>query len=216
MLQFAFALSQSMGARFVSWEVSQDAPFLVGKRVAMSLIPRVFAYPFLCIAEDHAFTGGVVAGLRRVWSFFPYLCVLDAHLDLFSSSSLSFPIHRGNFLAYLLEREKFPEDRLLVCSDVAFLRALEEQIATLSPGLLYLSWDIDFGFPEVAHFPGKAVHGCLEDFFTRLALCCRKSNLRFLGGDLVELNPRKVKDPYGLARQVSRCLVPFFMEEECR
>ncbi|MEN3203761.1 MAG: hypothetical protein ABDK87_08590, partial [Atribacterota bacterium] len=73
LLQFAFALSQRIEARFVSWEVSWDAPFLVGKRVATSLIPRVFAHPFLCIAEDHAFTGGVVAGLRRIWSFFPYL-----------------------------------------------------------------------------------------------------------------------------------------------
>ncbi|MEN3203343.1 MAG: hypothetical protein ABDK87_06385, partial [Atribacterota bacterium] len=92
---------------------------------------------------------------------------------------------------------------------------LEERIAALSPGLLYLSWDMDFGFPEVAHFPGKAVHGCLEDFFARLALCCRKNGLRFLGGDLVELNPRKVKDPYELARQVSRCLVPFLAKEGC-
>lgn len=212
--QFALALSRYIKARCIFPEVSPGEPFLVGKRVAANLVPRVFAYPFLCIARDHAFTGGFVAGLVRSLSLFPYLFILDAHLDLFSSPNPSFPIHRGNFLAYLLEREKFPEDRIFVCSDVAAFRELEEKIPTLPPGLFYLSWDVDFGFPEVAYFPGRAPCTHLEDLFARLATACRRGNLRFLGGDLVELNPQKIRDPFGLAFRVSRCLAPFFAEEE--
>lgn len=213
--QFALALSRCIKARCLFPEVSQGAPFLLGKRVAASLVPRVFAYPFLCIAKDHAFTGGFVAGLVRSLSLFPYLLVLDAHLDLFAAKDPSFPVHRGNFLAYLLEREKFPEDRLFVCSDIAAFSEFEEKVASLSPGLFYLSWDMDFGFPEVAYFPGRTPCVHLEDLFARLAMCCRRGNLRFLGGDLVELNPQKIQDPFGLALRVSRCLAPFFAEEEC-
>ncbi|MCS7242195.1 MAG: arginase family protein [Candidatus Caldatribacterium sp.] len=212
--QFALALSRLLKARCVFCEAASGEPFLVGKRVALALVPKVFAYPFFCIAQDHAFTGGFVAGLVRSLSLFPYLFVLDAHLDLFSLPTPSFPVHRGNFLAYLLERERFPEDRLFVCSDGATFRELGKRIATLPPGLFYLSWDVDFGFPEVAYFPGKVPCACLEELFANFAACCRERKFRFLGGDLVELNPKSIRDPLGFAFRVSRCLAPFFMEEE--
>ncbi len=214
LLQVAFSLSRFMKARYVFFKVPQDVPFLVGKRVALDFLPGNFARPFVFVAQDHAFTGGVIAGLIQTFSFFPYLLVLDAHLDLFSSCEASFPIHRGNFLAYLLKRGKFPEDRLLVCSDIEAFDELVQRLSTASPGPLYLSWDVDFGFPEVACFPGKAFWTRLEEFFSALAFHLRKQGLRFFGGDLVELDPGKIHDPLELALRVFRCLLPLLREEE--
>ncbi|MBC7217448.1 MAG: hypothetical protein H5U36_04665 [Candidatus Caldatribacterium sp.] len=216
LFRFALSLGWAFGARPVFSEVLPDESFFAGKRAAATLLPRISVCPFLCVAESHAFTGGMVAGLVENLSFPPYLFVLDAHLDLFSSPQVSFPIHRGNFLAYLLKRKGFPEDHLFVCSDIEALKELEEKLRVLPPRPFYLSWDVDFGFPEVAYFPGRVPSACLEDFFLRLALCCRRRGFHFLGGDLVELNPWKIQSPSSFALRVARYLLPFFREEERR
>lgn len=213
LFRFALALSHFLKAQCEAFPGIQEAPFFLGKQVASCLLPRVFARPFLFVAEDHAFTGGMVAGILRKLSSPLYLLVLDAHLDLFASPSVSFPIHRGNFLTYLLRREGFPEERLCVCSSVEDLDDLEARWSPSSPGLLYLSWDVDFGLPEVAYFPGKTPCTSLEACFARLAHVLRKWGFRFFGGDLVEFDPRKMRDPLGIARRISRCLLLLFSRE---
>jgi arginase family enzyme len=212
LFEFAFALSRLMRAYCIVPDALEGEPFLVGKRIATCLAPRVFAYPFLFIGQDHALTGGVVAGLMRRTSVLPYLLVLDAHLDLFASREVSFPIHRGNFLAYLLRREGFPEDRLFVCSSFGEWSEIRRQLFALPPGFLYLSWDVDFGFPEIAHFPSGVTSEHLEEIFADLALLSGRQGFRFLGGDLVELDHRKVVDPLSMASRVSSCLRPIFEE----
>ncbi|WP_427366089.1 hypothetical protein [Candidatus Caldatribacterium saccharofermentans] len=212
LFEFAFALSRLMRAHCIVPDALEGEPFLVGKRVAAYLAPRVFAYPLFFVGQDHALTGGVVAGLIRRTSVLPYLLVLDAHLDLFASCEVSFPIHRGNFLAYLLRREGFPEDRLFVCSNFKEWPKIRDRLFALPPGFFYLSWDVDFGFPEVAHFPSGATSEHLEEVFADLALLSGQQGFRLLGGDLVELDHRKVTDPFSLASRISSCLRPIFKE----
>lgn len=189
-------------------------PFLVGKRLAIDLSSGIFAHAFLFIAGDHAFTGGIVAGFSKVFSFPLYLLILDAHLDLFASQDVSFPVHRGNFLAHLLRREGFPEDRLLVCSDIHAWPDIRKKLEQVPPGFLYLSWDVDFGFPEVACFPSGISSEHLEGLFADTAWLLSRKGLRLIGVDLVEFNHERMVDSRALALRISRFLFPLFEREE--
>ncbi|MGQ9623361.1 MAG: hypothetical protein ACUVTO_08050 [Candidatus Caldatribacteriaceae bacterium] len=207
---FALALSRFLGTFCVFAGGAGGEPFLEGKRLSFVLAPWVFARPFLFVAEDHAFTGGVVAGFRRVLSFVPYLLVLDAHLDLFDPRDSSSFIHRGNFLAYLLRRERFPEERIFVCSSLDAWLLIHRALRSVPSGLLYLSWDVDFGLPEVAHFSSGLSFERLEGLFRDLASLLVQGNVRLLGMDLVELSDRKVLHPVSLAFRMARFLLPLF------
>jgi len=209
---FALALSRFLGTLCVFARGLGDEPFLGGKRLSFVLSPWAFARPFLFVAEDHAFTGGVVAGFRRAFSLVPYLLVLDAHLDLFDSWNSPSFVHRGNFLAYLLRWERFPEDRIFVCSSLDAWLLIHRVLGSVSSGFLYLSWDVDFGLPGVAHFPSDVSFEHLGGLFKDLASLLARGNVRLLGMDLVELSDRKVLHPVSLAFQVARFLSPLFKE----
>ncbi len=207
---FALALSRFLGTLCVFASGVRDEPFLEGKRLSFALSPLAFAHSFLFVAEDHAFTGGVVAGFRRVLSLVPYLVVFDAHLDLFDSQHISSLVHRGNFLACLMRWERFPEDHIFVCSSPGTWLEIHRALGNIPSGLLYLSWDVDFGLPEVAHFPSDVSFEHPGELFRNLASLLSRGNMRLLGMDLVELDDRKVLHPASLAFRVARSLSPFF------
>gem|GEM_PF-2246390 len=165
----------------------EESWFQTGQGVGYSLLSRNL-FPFLLFSEDHALTGGVYEMLHF---FFPrkelFLLVLDAHLDIFPHDHSPHEVHRGNFLLHLLKKGSLPESRLLVFSP----RENLEIFAHLPRGFYYLSWDIDFGFPQYAHFPTEKTmtFSRLKTVFSQLSQVLKRPGCILVGMDIVEVKP---------------------------
>lgn len=178
--------------------------------------PGKLPYPFLLIAEDHALTAFACEHLRL---HFPsrdfFLIILDAHLDIFTHPESSQTLHRGNFLRYLLDRKIVTEETLFVAPLEDSLPALEEGLRSFGEGVYYLSWDIDFGFPQYAFFPvrQRLPFSTLQEIFRLLGSHLHKKNRYLVGMDIVEINSASLRYPEKVAFEITTLLKHLYPEK---
>jgi arginase family enzyme len=171
--------------------------------------PERLFYPFLFIAENHALTA---FACEHTAAHFPsrdfFLIVLDAHLDIFTPPENPQTLHRGNFLRYLLTRKIVTEETLLVAPLEDPLPALKEGLRSFGEGVYYLSWDIDFGFPQYAFFPATQhlSFSTLGEIFHLLGSHLHKKNRYLVGMDIVEINGASLRYPAKVAFEITTLL----------
>ncbi|MGC8778023.1 MAG: hypothetical protein ACP5Q4_05030 [Candidatus Caldatribacteriaceae bacterium] len=178
--------------------------------------------PFLFLFDNHAFTA---LTYQHLASLFPsqvlFLIVLDTHLDIFPNQENSDTVNRGNFLRYLLTEGVIQEDHLLVTPLYDSIPRIQAGLARWGEGLYYLSWDLDFGLPQYAHFPSplRIAFADLRKIFQVLGHHFRKKGRYLVGMDIVEINLSRLHHPQQLAFQIAILLeglhpqkIPPFLE----
>ncbi|MGQ9473482.1 MAG: hypothetical protein ACUVRN_05470, partial [Candidatus Caldatribacteriaceae bacterium] len=191
----------------------QKIPSLENQSQAYHVFSSFFlssSYPWLSLAESHVYTAFICETLSTL---FPtaqlFLLVLDAHLDIFSNQTSSSGVHRGNFIRYLLERKVIKENRLFVTPPQNPFQSVKESLSKFGKGFYYLSWDLDFGFPQYACFSPqfRVSRSDLQEIFQTLNRHFHKKGRYLVGMDIVEINLHS--HPPKIAFQIATLLAQF-------